>query len=80
MSLINFRKQKKIKEQQFVDFKQKEVTSILIDLEAVNKYVGTPQIDDKIREFTNKYPNFKLDFGLNTNKFYVCNRFGTRVL
>lgn len=58
----------------------KDEASILIDLEAVNKYVGTPQIDDKLREFTNKYPNLKLDFGLNTNKFYVCDRFGARVL
>lgn len=53
---------------------------ILIDLEAVNNYIGTSEIDNKLREFTKKYPNFKLDFGLNTNKFYVCNNKGMRII
>lgn len=58
----------------------KNENQILIDLEQVNKYVGTSKIDDKLREFTKKYPNTHLDFGLNTNKFYISNNKGARVM
>ena len=53
---------------------------ILIDLEEVNKYVGTSKIDDKLRKKKKKYPNIHLDFGLNTNKFYISNSKGARVI
>lgn len=53
---------------------------ILIDLENVNKFVGTSQIDSKLREFIGKYPNIHLDFGLNTNKFYISDNKGARIL
>lgn len=58
----------------------KDENQILIDLEQVNKYVGTSKIDDKLREFTNKYPNLHINFGLNTNKFYISDRFGAKVM
>lgn len=58
----------------------KNENQILIDLEQVNKYVGTSKIDDKLREFIKKYPNLHLDFGLNTNKFYISNSKGARVM
>lgn len=58
----------------------KNENQILIDLEQVNKYVGTSKIDDKLREFTKKYPNLHLNFGLNTNKFYISDRFSARVM
>lgn len=58
----------------------KNENQILIDLEEVNKYVGTSKIDDKLREFIKKYPNTHLDFGLNTNKFYISNSKGARVM
>lgn len=58
----------------------KNENQILIDLEQVNKYVGTSKIDDKLREFIKKYPNLHLDFELNTNKFYISNSKGARVM
>lgn len=58
----------------------RDENQILIDLEQVNKFVGTSKIDDKLREFINKYPNIHLDFGLNTNKFYISNSKGARVI
>ena len=62
------------------DYLFRDDKQILLDLEAVNNYVGTSEIDNKLREFTKKYPNLKLDFGLNTNKFYVCDNKGMRII
>ena len=63
------------------DYLFENKAQILKDLEEVNRYVGTSEIDDKLGEFMKKYPYIlHLDFGLNTKKFYISDRFGARVM
>ena len=37
-------------------------------------------IDKYLRLFSQKYKHVSLDFGLNKKEYYICDRFGARVM
>lgn len=54
----------------------------LLDLEEVNKFVGTNLIDEKLKWWNKKYKHYTgwyLRFQLNSNKFIITNRLGVRL-
>ena len=53
---------------------------MLEDLQYVNKFVGTNLIDKYLRLFCQKYKHVSLGFGLNKKEYYICDRFGARVM
>lgn len=59
-----------------------DIQQALLDLEEVNKFVGTSLIDEKLRWWIYKYKHHKgwyPRFQLNSNKFVICNRLGARL-
>ena len=53
---------------------------MLEDLQYVNKFVSTSLIDKYLRLFCQKYKHVNLDFGLSKKEYYICDRFGARVM
>lgn len=59
-----------------------DIQQALLDLEEVNRFVGTILIDEKIGWWVNKYKEhtgWYLKFQLNSNKFIIVNRLGARL-